>query len=1046
MNKLNSFIFQSVKPMLNKNISSLMLAGVIAPLFSISAFAQDKDNVMLEEVVVTATRQALQDALTLKRETTSISDVLASGDIGEIPSLSVAEALEAIPGATTHRLKGSGSQVSLRGLGPTLGLETFNGRTVTTGSENRSVNFQQFPSELMDKIQIYKSQSADMIEGGTSGVVELKTVRPLDYGKNVTVVDVRGKFNSYAARQDDNDGFGYRGSASHINQFETDFGPVGVSVGVALYDHGNPEESYNPSSSTTACVNQDWTSQEAMLAARSTSFKEDCAPTNPAGARGTAYTDATGVLASGADLNDVYIVNNSGAYRNLNDNENRRAFMGAVQWQPSDDWEFNVDLQLSSKSYEEARSEIQADNMRRGHYDVVLDPNSYNALSWKGTSQVRLDNNMYRRVEDYVGGGFAVTFTPTDRLTLDADLSYSDTHRSRNQRYVRFRTSDYIDYSFVNASDTPELTFGGNVEGGVEFDPTDLSSFDLGATIRSRKFDQKHTMEAIRLDADYAMDEGSFITSYETGIRYSTNKRVVEADDSQETGIEVIYALYTDGDMANPTVSNTELRGRIAQECGIDFPNDNFGAGTNAAKSAPWASFDTECAISLVTNGKATEGITHEQALAAAGMSDVLGDDINVSETVTAAYIKANYSTELGSIPVYGNFGVRVLETTVESIGYKVGYTAVSCNPDDAGVSYSADLCGFTEDASGDDWYLKRDGRVETLTDTNSITSFLPSVTAIFDISDEFLIRSAIYRALSRENIDWYANGYSYGEDEFDDRNGVNGVLTDDIRSASTGNPYLKPYMSWNADVSFEWYFSPESSISTAFYYKDFEATYANERVETTQTVGVFGGDESLGAGTAAPGEIVYYEQDVAVTKFVNVDQNNSLYGLELNAQTVFTMLPSPFDGLGTRLTYNYAQTDYVTQDAVWGDAVDEDGNVIVGLPNLDEGSFFGQSDHSGSLTVFWDIGDLNLQWITKYRSEYLQPNLGIAAGNRWIAPFTLMDFAASYKINKTFKVRATVQNAFDEPQVGNRVSKTGNSTLWSATGPKFELGVTAKF
>ena len=134
--------------MLNKNISSLMLAGVIAPLFSISAFAQDKDNVMLEEVVVTATRQALQDALTLKRETTSISDVLASGDIGEIPSLSVAEALEAIPGATTHRLKGSGSQVSLRGLGPTLGLETFNGRTVTTGSENRSVNFQQFPSEI----------------------------------------------------------------------------------------------------------------------------------------------------------------------------------------------------------------------------------------------------------------------------------------------------------------------------------------------------------------------------------------------------------------------------------------------------------------------------------------------------------------------------------------------------------------------------------------------------------------------------------------------------------------------------------------------------------------------------------------------------------------------------------------------------------------------------------------------------------------------------------------------------------------------------------
>lgn len=1052
-------------------LSSLMMASVLMPLLSVPVFAQGE--VAEEEVIVSATRRALQDALTLKRETTSISDVLASGDIGEIPSLSVAEALEAIPGATTHRLKGSGTQVSLRGLGPTLGLETFNGRTVTTGAANRSVNFQQFPSELMNKIQIFKSQSADMIEGGTSGVVELQTARPLDYGKRRVVVNMRGKYNSLATRQEGNDGLGYRGSLSYIDQFDTAAGPVGITMGYSAYDSGSPEEAFVASSTTSGCADAGLTS--AQQVADLDHIDESCGNDDLI----TDVRDEASLngVADQENFSDFYFLNSSAAFRNVDDVEKRRAFMGAVQWQPADEFEFNADIQLSSKDYEEARSEILFDNIRNGHYNVELDPDSYKANSWSGFSRVRLDNNLYRRVEDYRGGGLAFTYTPTDRLTLDADISYSFTHRSRNQRYVRFRTNDNVNYDFVNDGALPEITTynlwtdGSSGEDlGVAFDSSDLSQFDTPATIRSRKRDQRSTQEAIRLDAKYDLDT-SFFSSVEAGLRYSTNQRLTQQDDSQETSLEVVFARYHGG----LEVDNATLRENISDACGTGPLNPSFASGTSAELQAGWAGFDTACAINLVTGGLNDEGFTNEEELAAAGISDDSGNDIDVLETVSAVYLKANFNTELAGLPLYGNFGVRALETTVESQGFDVQYSIVSCNPGDATGAggpyegaYGEDVCGNTlvedlpDTTSENFWFLKRNDVLSRPFQSNTITSVLPSATAILDISDDFTIRTAVYRALSRDNIDYYRSGYTYGEDEFDDRDDFEDVVSNDILSVSTGNAFLEPYLSWNLDLSFEFYFNEESTVSVALYYKDFEASlitvvdenqplevsyYGHENFVNIEAGDVPDGfeacDDTLAIGVAGVCTVA-----TDISYFSNIDQNNTLYGLELNAQTVFTFLPYPFDGLGGRLTYNYAATDYQTQDGIWGDYLDGTTGEIKESPltNLDEGTFFGQSDHSGSLTVFWDIGPINLQWITKYRSEYLQPNLGETKSNRWIQPFTYIDFAARWRINDIFKLRATVQNAFDEPQVSSRGTISGNSSGWSSTGPKYELGLTASF
>src|SRR3546814_19521336 len=93
------------------------------------------------------------------------------------------------------------SDLSVRGLGPTLSFSTFNGREVSTAGPDRSVAFQQFPSELVNGVLVYKTQRADFLEGGVGGVIELRSMKPLDYGKSRIQFEGRGDFNSSEERR-----------------------------------------------------------------------------------------------------------------------------------------------------------------------------------------------------------------------------------------------------------------------------------------------------------------------------------------------------------------------------------------------------------------------------------------------------------------------------------------------------------------------------------------------------------------------------------------------------------------------------------------------------------------------------------------------------------------------------------------------------------------------------------------------------------------------------------------------------------------------------
>jgi iron complex outermembrane receptor protein len=108
---------------------------------------QEADEV--DEIIVTGIRASIQNSIAAKARNTSIVEVITAEDIGKLPDVSIAESLARLPGLTVQRLDGRGQLISIRGLGPDYTTALLNGREQVTTGDNRGVEFDQYPSELL---------------------------------------------------------------------------------------------------------------------------------------------------------------------------------------------------------------------------------------------------------------------------------------------------------------------------------------------------------------------------------------------------------------------------------------------------------------------------------------------------------------------------------------------------------------------------------------------------------------------------------------------------------------------------------------------------------------------------------------------------------------------------------------------------------------------------------------------------------------------------------------------------------------------------------
>ena len=174
---------------LRRGASAIALGLALTALLPGAAMAQDAGAAPVDEapaegeIVVSGIRGAINNSVQAKKANTSIVEVVSSEDIGKLPDLSIAESLSRLPGLATQRLDGRANVVSIRGLAPDFTTTLLNGREQVSASNNRGVELDQYPSELLNGAIVYKTPDASLIGQAIGGTIDMRTVRPLAHGK-----------------------------------------------------------------------------------------------------------------------------------------------------------------------------------------------------------------------------------------------------------------------------------------------------------------------------------------------------------------------------------------------------------------------------------------------------------------------------------------------------------------------------------------------------------------------------------------------------------------------------------------------------------------------------------------------------------------------------------------------------------------------------------------------------------------------------------------------------------------------------------------------
>jgi iron complex outermembrane receptor protein len=188
----------------------------------------------LSTVVITGIRKGIEDAISVKKNSDSIVEAISAEDIGKLPDSSIAESISRLPGLASQRVAGRSQTISVRGMSGDFAGTLLNGREQVSTGDNRGVEFDQYPSELLSGVLIYKTPDAALIGQGLSGTIDMQTVRPLSFPGKVVSLNLRGDMNSYGKLNADSKSTGSRFSASYIDQFADR--TVGVAVGYARLD------------------------------------------------------------------------------------------------------------------------------------------------------------------------------------------------------------------------------------------------------------------------------------------------------------------------------------------------------------------------------------------------------------------------------------------------------------------------------------------------------------------------------------------------------------------------------------------------------------------------------------------------------------------------------------------------------------------------------------------------------------------------------------------------------------------------------------------
>lgn len=507
---------------LSNGISVPALALALAIGFAPAAQAQDSTVTDTadagEDIVVTGIRGSIDNSVAQKRENTSIVEVISAEDIGKLPDLSIAESLSRLPGLATQRLDGRANVVSIRGLAPDFTTTLLNGREQVSASNNRGVELDQYPSELLNGAMVYKTPDAMLIGQALGGTINMKTIRPLDYGERTIVVGVRGEINDLGKLNPDISNKGYRANFSYVDQNEA--GTLGWAIGYARMQSPTQEERWNAWGYPEVGACDERYTVEGPGGA-------DCGGVSRVPAEG--YEDAVGNLVIG------------GAKPYVKSNKLKRdGVMGVLEFEPSDRFHTTLDGYWSKFKDEQRLRGIELP-LYWGNATLAPGAVSEDGLvtsgSYTGVEAV-MRNDVVNRNSEIFAGGWNTQFKANDTLTFELDLSYSKLKKTEENLEIYLGTGrgpgvgarDTI--NFVMPNDGGVIDFGAGLNYAdpslfVITDPQgwnscggDAANCQDGFVNRPRIKDR---LQAIRFQATQALD--GIVKDVTVGANYSDRRK-----------------------------------------------------------------------------------------------------------------------------------------------------------------------------------------------------------------------------------------------------------------------------------------------------------------------------------------------------------------------------------------------------------------------------------------------------------------------------------------------------------------------------------------
>lgn len=234
--------------------------------------------------------------------------------------------------------------------------------------------------------------------------------------------------------------------------------------------------------------------------------------------------------------------------------------------------------------------------------------------------------------------------------------------------------------------------------------------------------------------------------------------------------------------------------------------------------------------------------------------------------------------------------------------------------------------------------------------------------------------------------------------------------------------------MSWNFDAGIEWYPNDDTILAANAYYKTFNGGF-----ETFVSQDTF---------------IVDGEPFVATVADSRTSSDTStIYGVEITAAHRLSYLPAPLDGLGFKLSYNYADSNFEFEDDTLGarTVISLDGSVTQEQGLIVPSNLFGFSEHVLSAQAYYEIGDFDFQGIYKYRSNYFQQFIATPGRVRYVDDVGVFEARITYSLNNNIRFSLEGLNLFNDARTDFRGAPDDLGQVL-VYGPRFFAGVRARF